>query len=562
MDITAFRAQLDRLDALLRIEGMACGPDVWQAVFRLLDRLQRQGRLPAEAEQLAPLLEPLFCRHPEEQARFPLLFAQWLAGEKGAGLAAVNRAGSAEHATITTARRKAKRVGWLWGLSSLAMVAVLVTLLFYWLKDPPIPEHLPTPQAPVSIKTATPAPQANTQISIVDAVRPRLQPESPSISLAITLRGLELILNGLPWILALGWLAKLYHQRWILNSQSASADDLFNHFRFERLLTPIFGGAKAERVLRNLRAAQYLPTRRLDVVATAQATARNGDYFQPVYRNRRSTPEHLLLVRSQHRNDLQAALAEELVARFRQLGLQVQAYRFRDDPHRLVRWGAQGGEYLDLAQLVARHSAARLLVISETDILLHPYSGEVRAWLKDFEPWQDRVWLHHRDASPAHATLLARSHFLLLPLTQDSLPALVARLTTPTPNRFVSNNPNSLLLPELIAAEPDAWLGEKPPYGTDLTELLRQLEHFLGSYGLRLLRAVAVYPKPQWQLTQALDYLLFGHLGTADPPERREQRLARLSRLPWLTQVHLPDWLREALLLSMDKAERQHIVSA
>jgi hypothetical protein len=54
----------------------------------------------------------------------------------------------------------------------------------------------------------------------------------------------------------------------------------------------------------------------------------------------------------------------------------------------------------------------------------------------------------------------------------------------------------------------------------------------------------------------ALDYLLYGKLENANPPTRRKQRLAHLGRLPWLKHVHLPDWLREHLLLGMDKAER------
>jgi formylglycine-generating enzyme required for sulfatase activity len=556
VNIKSFRAQLDGLDALLRAEGMPCGPDVWQSVFLLLDRLERQGRLPDDARQLAPLLGPLFCRHPEEQARFPVLFTQWWS--EGPALASINRVTAPEQAAIAAVRARVQRTGWFWLAGTLVLISILIAVLFFKATEKPVIVPF-VPPPPSSTSSSGQALKDSPSITVIDRVTPRLQPEPPAKSWENFLRGIELTLNWLPGCLALLYLAKKYHQRWILNSQAASGDDLFNHFRFERVLTPIFGGAEAERALRDLRAARFQPTRRLDVVATVEATARSGDYFQPVYRNLRSAPEHLLLVRSLHRNDQQAALAEELVERFRKLGLQVQTYRFRDDPHRLVRWSDKGGEYYELAQLVARHSAARLLVISETDILFHPYSGEARPWLQEFTPWQDRVWLHPRDAGPEHAALLARSNFLVFPLARDSLPELVARLTAPEASKFTPQPAQPLPLPDLLAAESDAWLGEKPPYGADLSELVRQLERFLGTYGLRLLRAVAVYPKPHWQLTLALDYLLFGHLNTADPPERREQRLARLSRLPWLTLGHLPDWLREHLLLGMELAERQRI---
>ncbi|PZN72519.1 MAG: hypothetical protein DM484_24395, partial [Candidatus Methylumidiphilus alinenensis] len=80
MDIQNLYQSLHGLDAKLRAEGMKSGPDVWLLVFRLLERLQQQGRLPDEPEGLVPLLGPLFCRHPEDQARFPKLFDQWLGG--------------------------------------------------------------------------------------------------------------------------------------------------------------------------------------------------------------------------------------------------------------------------------------------------------------------------------------------------------------------------------------------------------------------------------------------------------------------------------------------------
>lgn len=77
IDIYASLNHLDRLAALLQAEGMVCGPDVWLSVYRLLSRLREQGKLPQGAEQLKLLLGPLFCRNPEEQARFKVLFDQW-----------------------------------------------------------------------------------------------------------------------------------------------------------------------------------------------------------------------------------------------------------------------------------------------------------------------------------------------------------------------------------------------------------------------------------------------------------------------------------------------------
>jgi formylglycine-generating enzyme required for sulfatase activity len=270
----------------------------------------------------------------------------------------------------------------------------------------------------------------------------------------------------------------------------------------------------------------------------------------------------VLLVRSLSRHDQQAELAEELADRFKSLGLQVNIYCFRDDPRWLANWDDNGANtYFDLAQIQAKHGNARLLIISESDIVFHPYSGEPRAWLSALSPWQDKAWLHPYDAREAHADLLAKHDFVVLPLLRDSLPELVSHLTAAETAKPAAAKTGYIELPDIIAREPDGWLGEQPPHGTDLADLEWELEYFLGTYGMRLLRAIAVYPKPQWKLTLALDYLLFGKLGEADPPVRREQRLSRLSRLPWLMHGFMPNWLREHLLVNCDADERQHVVA-
>ncbi len=585
-DSQAAFQQLDRLAALLRAEGMPSGPDVWLSVYRLLDRLkQKDNNFPQDVDQFRLVLGPLFCRNPEEQARFKVLFEYWWVTQSDPvgltskdephndqfTLAAHNRLASPAHAALHALHVKINKIGRAWLVGVVVLIAILMVALFVWMRQPDPIQPPPVPKPPPSPVLPEQVAQATMTIPIVDHVQPRLQPEPQLFSedWKQWLPILSGILLLLPWVVALGWILKHYHQQWTLNRQAPSGDDLFNQLHFERVLTPIFGGAQAEQALRDLRAAKIETSNRLDVKATIEATARSGDYFCPVYRQRRIAPEHLLLVRSMHRHDQQAALAEELEKRLLTLGLQVQTYRFRDDPRWLVRWGNHDEKntgYFRLEQLLARHGTARLFVISETDILFHPYSGEPRSWLQAFSPWQDKVWLYPHDAHSGHAGLLAKNRFLMLPLGRDSLPQLVEHLTAPHQSKPLVVQPVfPLQLPDLIAKEPDSWLEEKPPYGADLSELIKQLEYFLGSYGLRLLRAVAVYPKPHWSLTQALDYLLYGHLNSTqqivDPPERREQRLARISRLPWLTHAYLPDWLREYLLLGMDREERARITS-
>lgn len=572
MDSREFYSRIDEFGVLLRAEGMAHGVDVWLSVARLLNRLQQQNKLPEKASELAPLLGPLFCRNPEEQARFPVLFEQWLKGESQSSLATENRISSPGRNAFNAAQEAAQKTQKIWIMGGIALIVCVITVLLvkgpdWFLPKPPPPRTIELPKEKSSQPIPRRKPQpATASVAIVDHIAPRPQPESDYVGLEweSIVRNIGWGLFALPWLPVLLILAWRYQRNAVLRKQTASVDDLLHYFRFDRMLQPFFGGAKAEQALRELHAARLVPTSRLHIAATIEATARSGGYFQPVYRNRQVSPEHLLLVRSQHRDDQQAALAEELEKRFKTLGLPINTYRFRDDPRWLVRWHDDDSKasYYQLQQLVARHEAARLLIISETAILFHPYSGEIRTWLDDLSPWQDKVWLHPRDAGTAHAAVLAQHHFLMLPLAQDNLPQLVEHLSTQQPHKLMLQKTDPSPLPALIAAEPDAWLGERPSYGANLALLVAQLEQFLDTDGLRLLRAVAVFPKPHWALTRALDYLLFERLNTADPLPQREQRLARLSRLPWLTHAHLPDWLREYLLLGMDRDERQQVATA
>ena len=356
------------------------------------------------------------------------------------------------------------------------------------------------------------------------------------------------------------YLFRNYFRKLKFSRSPSTGDELFNQFHFDRNLIPLWGGAKAERALRDLRAVQYLPTRRLDIAATVDATARSGGYFKPVYRNRREPPEHLMLVRSLDRRDQHAGLVEELAERFKALGLKVHAYRFRDDPRVLMRWDEETSDSYKLEQILARHGNARLMVISETDILFHPYSGEIRPWLTDLKPWQNKVWLHPFDAQANHARLLSDRNFLMLPLTRDSLPQMVSHLTMEHIPKLTEQPVDPEPLPEIITEHFEDWLDEYPPQDIDLADLFRQLEHYLGNEGLLLLRAIAVYPKPGWELTKALDYLLCGYEDYSDVAGQQDQRFFRLSRLPWLTHGFLPNWLREALLQHISKNDEQRIV--
>jgi formylglycine-generating enzyme required for sulfatase activity len=546
--------RLRSLDALLRRDGMLRGPDVWQSVYDLLVRLDAQGRLPDDERWLAPLLGPLLCRNPEEQRRFPRLFEEWLTvGRPQAPEAIIRSPLQPERSRwwqgLNTFDRR-------WRIATLLLLLAILGVAALILTKPP-PEPIAKPE--LVRKEITPAPIAKKpdktpNVPIIDRVSPNRLPVPvvPPPAWQVWQTFIGYFLAGLPGGLTAWGLLYHYRRRMRLEKLPGDGDEALNQVQFAIPLAPIFGGGQARGAFTALRPAYWQTTRRLDVQATVEATAHGAGFFQPRYRSRRRVPVYLLLVRSLDRDDQRAAWAEELTARFEDAGIAVQSYRFRDDPRWLKPWRGARGSGQSLAQLANEHGDARLLVLSEAEILFHPLNGQPRPWLDDFSPWRQRVWLHPRDAALPHAELLWKNQFLMLPLDGASLHKLAAWLGSTAQTLPEPTSGDMLPLPETIRDEPEAWLSPHLPYGAEPRQLFWELRWYLGTHGLLLLRALAVYPEPRWHLTLALDYLLFAEK-EADQPERREQRLARISRLPWLRHAHFPEYLREALLRQADK---------
>jgi formylglycine-generating enzyme required for sulfatase activity len=548
--------RLRGLDLLLRREHIRRGADTWQAVYDLLLRLDSQGRLPEDPAQWAPLLGPLLCRKPEEQRNFPRWFQEWLEGESQPPPPAVISAPA--QAQLARGRWRVAGLERRWRLAILGL-AVLALAAAAWLYTvhPTDAPHAPAPPPQTLSKPISPpqpGPTGSTQrLPLITQAPPRRQPMLFELPAAwrFWLDAIGYGLVGIQPLLALLWLLRHYQRRQRLRwqKQPGERDTAFRGLHFKLPQAQMFGEGHTRAALTALRPALWRPTRRIDVDATVAASTRKAGYIQPCYRSKRREPVYLLLVRQLDRDDHRAALAEELARRCAELGIATRCYHFRDDPRWLRPWDSKTGKVgasLSLAQLAVEYGDAGLLLFSEAAILFHPLSGQPRLWLDEFKPWPRRVWLHERDAGLAHAELLWRHQFLALPLESAQLPVLAAWLrsggalpTQPTAQRVA--------LPEAISDEPDAWLSPYPPYGADLAQLHWELHWYLGTRGLLLLQTLMVYPEPHWPLTQALDYLLFAEL-ERDQPERREHRLARLGRLPWLRHAYFPDYLREDLL--------------
>jgi formylglycine-generating enzyme required for sulfatase activity len=566
-DLQAFLDRLPQLHEQLGREGMSAGADTWLAIHDLLLRLARQGRLPADPLDLAALIGPVVCRSPAQQRRFPGLYREWWTGQ------ATPTRDALTHHAVPAAERWQEQIRrfdrrWSRGLAALLLLMLLGLLaIALWPPDPikgapDVPPVAPSPAAPVK---KTPPPKKTREIPIVDQAPPNRLPFPGDLAVR---QQLDIIGRWLPWLPALPllfWLIRRYRRHWILDKSPAKGENLGQHLRL-RLPHPLFGGEAANGALSRLRASRWLPTRRLDSKATVNASARAAGFFEPRYHDRRETPHYLVLVRARHTHDQGADFAEELITRFHEQGLPVEGFRFIDDPVRLVPWTHPDRPPRTLDQLAREWPEARLIIISEGDIIAHPHTGQDRPWLDRAETWMHRAWLNPAPFNPALCERLWRRDFLLLPLAGASLEPLSHWLAG-WGHRPRTHPPeaDTRLLPPALRNMPQRWLDAGPPYGEDIDALTADLRDFLEPDGWLLLQAIAAYPEARWKLTQALDFLLFEQQpDPANPPggrevHRREQRLTRLGRLPWVRHGHFPDYLREHWLKNLAGADRDRI---
>ncbi|MFM8443629.1 MAG: SUMF1/EgtB/PvdO family nonheme iron enzyme [Methylococcus sp.] len=426
----------------------------------------------------------------------------------------------------------------------------------FWIsRTPPTEEILPPPPPKISQPPTKPAPpESETTLPIDDWAPPNRLPMPDPLEWQAELAWWHGVMQWAPAFLLGLWLFWFFWGHIVFNKEPLDGARLLNRFRLNTRREGVFGGPHTDQTLARLKASRWEPTRRLDIDATVMATAHRAGYLTPHFRQRRAKPRYLLLIQGQHRDDHGAALGAELYRRFEEAGLDVTAYRFRDQPELLLPWDDQHRAPVSLASLAEERDETRLVIISEFHVLFHPLSGVVRPWIKAFRSWPHRAWLNPGGADAPVAEWLWSEGFLLLPLDRERLNALVQWLSA-------GNVPQDAIatglpwVPPTLATDARIWLHPHPPPDGSVRTVVEELTAFLGPRGFLLLQAVVVYPQPHWNLTQALDFLLFPE----DRAEDREPRLRKLAWLPWLRHAFIPDYLRKILIERLSRSERRRV---
>lgn len=586
---------------LIRARGFSPGPDRWLAVHDLLFQLQADGNEPKSAKELLHLLAPLFCSSPEDQQIFSELFLAWSAGDVQV----------LEHVSIlktntnlTSVSKKSRTKQFLAKLLTITILLFLGCSIyfsvteekpFYWVSGSDDVDNFIVEEEPENqglndkglldeadeLREAQPEQEVDDfsfdpdeQVSVsdfnIDDDQIQLEldiypipPRLPMPARALPESHARFIQAGL-WFglivfpLLILYLSKILsnsHRKKVLKREKRGAKNNLVYLQLKAGKSmPYALGSFSRKLRRSVRVS----TRLLDVAKTINATINRAGLFTPVALYRNQAPEYLVLLDRSHYANQLAALGDTLIQRLYYEHINVHHYYYRGDP----RWcyKKHGDEYIaiNIETLISQHPNARLIIIGEGQGLFSDFNEKIVSWINVFNHWGCKIWLTNRPQPWSYReSQLAENGFAVAPIDSGGLASIADWLhnvqddhangkAAPWFGGFHDHTyPSSFLHPE-------EWLKKTPPRNKHqearFKTMMEQLAEYLGIDGMNLLKACAAYPELNGNLTIALDQKLYPF----EQPVEREQRLIRMSNLPWCNKGLMPDYIRKKLLDGMN----------
>lgn len=297
----------------------------------------------------------------------------------------------------------------------------------------------------------------------------------------------------------------------------------------------------------------------LDVPKSVKASVAAGGLLTPLQKPRFSTLSTLMLIDQRSVDDHGARRALDWHHRLVGENVPVTAYVFEGGPD-WVR-PLRGGRALRLQEIASRHAGDKLLICGSASDFISAGTSALGVWREGLQAFPYRALLTSVPASEwgfGEDIVQCEGGLRAYPMTQNGMIAALAGFETEQSltSRDASTKAASWIWPACLYDEPGRWLEEFPPSQEDVRLLISQLHGWLGSQGMRWLSACAVYPVLDWDLTLQLG----AKLGAGPHGLVTEDRLLRLTHLPWLRQGHLPNWLRSALIDEIQPDDHDLIV--
>lgn len=370
---------------------------------------------------------------------------------------------------------------------------------------------------------------------------------------------LKLLLSLLPILAALSLLLiRLDRLKGFLRQRKPEISPLETSYFAENLVPSRDWQGRDVALAKSLQARAERQTNRIDIPKTIDATLKTlGEGVDIRFRSLRPAPEYLVLIERGSPNDQTADFLRDLIRPFEIDGqIHFDIYFYQRTPAYAVP--ESGGVALPIEALQAKHPEHRLIILGTGQGFVRGVKLVPVPVLDALRFWSHRVLLTPEPVKTWTGVQFALARALEAPVARASKDGFLnlAELLGLDGSEARSGAVSRLdkrgdgfmrSLPEGIRFDPDRLLYDHPPEGYPVEDLLRDLRDLMDEEGFDWLSALAVYPALQWDLTLYLGNTL--GLYVDDPSGDR--RLANLTRLPWLRDGQMPQWLREALIDEM-----------
>ncbi len=566
-------ARVAQLIYALRNCGITADTRQAIAVERLLMSLQPRWAEPDF--DLAAHLGPIFCRSMEEQRRFREVVAglELLQGH-------VPSQTGGDPAPPIVPHKSPKKSNWRlsWRAGFVTFILLLlgtIAVFQFWPKPPIVGETGETPKPPsensgeVVPPIKPPPPTTNTAPAKLLSYhrimlrKPLARPSLWSWAWA-----------AVPLVCFAGWYLNHREKRPRLRRESTDLPQVFQEVRLPGGPREPLSRMRVRELSRSLRIRQRVAGRELHIDSTITRTIENGGLPTPVFESL-IEPRYLVLIDRTGIGDHFSELSNQLLGTLQSSNVDCEAFEFDGNPTycNIPRW-----ELLDATQ---RRSAPRrskrrdserfrfklteildrlpdrpLLILSDGARFLNPFTDAPPEW---FTWVNDRPRILITPASDegdwtSREQKLRRHGFQVIPMTPTGIPEVASVLSgIESPRRDPQRHSLS------FEDEPDRCLSIFQPPADFIQRLCRELRGHLGSDGFLWLASLGAYPELHWGLTLRFGASLITNPDGTTNDERWEQLLPRMTRLIWLRQGFMPDWLRDALKEKLSPQDQNRI---
>ena len=539
----------------LRHCGYHIGIEQFTSAQDLILALAAQGQLPTQLSRLRTLLAPILCHSPKEQAEFQYHFDNWIQQLEivtPSNTPTIPTPVPSSETTLKHTLRQIQIDRRFWrGITIILVLVLTVSWGLNWLRSPEINTPLKCEVLPSSSKP-----------SVIPETVP--QPSPPEILPQQNNKPVTSYFSFLTeplWFIALApvlffllwhWWWQYRIQRFLTRYATTSSPDI-KQLSVAAVDDQLFQSIPLLRIAQQLRKHIPRPARQLDIIATVEKTIQAGGWFTPVTGTQQTLPEYLVLIDRTTFKDHQAQLIDALINRLIKQEVFITRYYFDTDP-RYCYPESVNSALLTLTELGERYPHHRLMIFAAGEHFINPITGQLVDWLEQLLVWSARILftLEPLELWGDSEQQLEQANFFVMPFTEAGFTLLAEQINLgvwqPVDNFSypLATSP----FPELLSERPRRWLEGHTPNLATLTELLHQVQHFLGTEGYYWLSACAIYPEIRWQLTLYLG----SHLNLLT-----EKRLICLIRLPWFRYGYMPNWLRKRLIADLTFSQERQI---